>query len=173
MHRHFNSQLPCKANGTPVDSSLDILISLKVPQSTRSEDPYFFPVLFFLLYVYEMFERPTLGPASRSKRYLSYMRFAVHNFCQKRVFIMHQSIPSTITPGLTPGNFFKVVKFPAPGTEKFCEITAPGQKIDKNPAPGDNLICGPSRQFYHDRETIRVFLVLFVSLAFFEFFQRL
>ena len=35
-------------NGTPVDSSLDILISVKVPWSTRSEDPYFFPVLFSL-----------------------------------------------------------------------------------------------------------------------------
>ena len=74
MHRHFNSQLPYKANGTPVDSSLDILISVKVPWSTRSEDPYFFSVLFSLLYVYEMFERPTLGPASPSKMYLSYMR---------------------------------------------------------------------------------------------------
>ena len=73
MHRHFNLQLPCKTNGTPVDSSLDILISVKVPWSTRSEDSYFFPVLFSLLYVYKMFERPTLGPASPSKMYLSYM----------------------------------------------------------------------------------------------------
>ena len=41
-------------------------------------------------------------------------------------------------PGLTPGEFFKVVKFPAP--ENFYEITAPRQKIDKNPAPGDNFV---------------------------------
>ena len=55
--------------------------------------------------------------------------------------LMHQSIPSTnIPPGLTPREFFKVVKFPAPGQKMFCEITAPGQKIDKNPAPGDNFV---------------------------------
>ena len=80
IHRYFNSQLPCKANGTPMDSSLGILISLKVSQSTRSEDPYFLPVLFFLLYVYEMFERNTQGPASPSKMYLSYMRLCSSQF---------------------------------------------------------------------------------------------
>ena len=58
-----NLQLPWKTNGTlgQVDSSLNIVISLKVPKSTRSEDPFFFPVLFSLLHVYEMLARPTLG----------------------------------------------------------------------------------------------------------------
>ena len=37
------TSIACKANGTlnQVDSSLDLLISLKVPKSTRSEDPFF------------------------------------------------------------------------------------------------------------------------------------
>ena len=43
-------------------------------------------------------------------------------------------------PGLTPGEFFKVVKFPAPGAENFCEITARGKKINKNLAPGHNFV---------------------------------
>ena len=66
-------QLPCKANGLldQVDSSLDLLISLKVPKSTRSQDPFFFPVLFSLLYLYEMLA------SSPSKMYLSYMRLYI------------------------------------------------------------------------------------------------
>ena len=51
--------------------------------------------------------------------------------------IMHQSIPSTNIP---PGNFFKVVKFPAPRAENFLRNTAPGQKSRQNPAPGDNFV---------------------------------
>ena len=54
IHKTF--RLPCKTNhGTPgrVDISLDFLISLKVPKSTRSENSFFFPVLFSLA-------RPTL-----------------------------------------------------------------------------------------------------------------
>ena len=89
IHRH----LPCKANVTPdeVDSSLDLLISLKVLKSTRSEDPFFFLVLFFLLYVYEMLARPTLCLFSIEnvlKLHAPLHRTAVHNFCEKRVFIM-------------------------------------------------------------------------------------
>ena len=85
--------LPCKANSTPdqVDSSLDLLISLKVPKSTRS-DPFFFPVLFSLLQVYEMLVRPTLGLFSIEtllKLHGPLHCTAVHNFCQKRVFIIH------------------------------------------------------------------------------------
>ena len=74
-------------------------------------------------------------------------------------------------PGLTSGEFFKVVKFPAPG-RKFLRNSGPGAKNRQKPRPWGQF-CGPSRQFCHDRETIRIFLVLFFSLAFFEFFQRL
>ena len=74
-------------------------------------------------------------------------------------------------PGLTPGNFFKVVKFAAPG-QKLLQNYGPGAKNRQKPRPWGQF-CGPSRQFCQDRETIRIFLVLFFSLAFFEFFQRL
>ena len=53
---------------------------------------------------------------------------------------MHQSIPSTNIPGLTPGEFFKVVKFPAPGQKIFAKSRPRGKKIDKIPAPGDNFV---------------------------------
>ena len=54
---------------------------------------------------------------------------------------MYQSIPSTnIPPGLTPGEFFKVVKFPAPGQKIFAKLLPQGKKINKNPAPGDNFV---------------------------------
>ena len=54
---------------------------------------------------------------------------------------MYQSIPSTnIPPGLTPGEFFKVVKFPAPGKKMFAKLRPRGKKIDKNPAPWDNFV---------------------------------
>ena len=82
---------------------------------------------------------------------------------------MHQSIPSTNIP---PGNFFKVVKFPAPGQKIFAKLRPQGKRNRQKPRPRGQF-CGPSRQFCHDRETIRIFLVLFFSLAFFEFFQRL
>ena len=88
---------------------------------------------------------------------------------------MHQSIPSTNIPpppGLTPGEFFKVAKFPVPEQKIFAKLRPWGKKIDKNPRPWGQF-CGPLRQFCHDRETMRIFLVLFFSLAFFEFFQRL
>ena len=42
----------------------------------------------------------------------------------------HQHLPP---PGLTPGEFFKVVKF-------FAKLRPRGQKIDKNPTPGDNFV---------------------------------
>ena len=35
IHRPLNSQLPCKANGTPVDYSLDLLISAKLNLHTH------------------------------------------------------------------------------------------------------------------------------------------
>ena len=50
---------------------------------------------------------------------------------------MHQSIPSTNIP---PGEFFKVVKFSAPGQKIFAKLRPRGKKIDKNPAPGDNFV---------------------------------
>ena len=80
---------------------------------------------------------------------------------------MHQSIPSTNIP---PGNFFKVVKFPAPGQKSVAKLRPRGKKIDKNPAPGDNFV-----DFQENFAMIvkPSFLVLFFSLAFFEFFQRL
>ena len=43
-------------------------------------------------------------------------------------------------PGLTPGNFFKVVKFPAPGQKIFAKLLPRGKELDKNPAPGDNFV---------------------------------
>ena len=70
-----------------------------------------------------------------------------------------------------PGNFFKVVKFPAP-TQKPLRNYGPGAKNRQKPRPWGQF-CGPSRQFCNDRETIHIFLVLFFSLAWFEFFQRL
>ena len=56
-------QLPCETNATlgQVNFLLDLLVSLNVPKSTRSEGPFYFPVIFSLLCVYEMLERPTLG----------------------------------------------------------------------------------------------------------------
>ena len=48
----------------------------------------------------------------------------------------------------------------------------PEEKNKQKPRPWGQF-CGPSRQFCHDHETIRIFLVLFFSLAFFEFFQIL
>ena len=58
------------------------------------------------------------------------------------ITLMHQSIPSTNIPppGLTPGEFFKVVKFPVPGQKMFAKLRPRGKKIDKNPAPGDNFV---------------------------------
>ena len=88
------------------------------------------------------------------------------------VAIMHQSIPSTnIPPELNPGEFFKVVKFPAPGQKIFAKLRPRGKNRQK-PRPWRQFY-GPSRQFCHDRETIRIFLVLFFSLAFFEFFSKI
>ena len=55
--------------------------------------------------------------------------------------LMHQSIPSTnIPPGLTPREFFKIVKFPAPGQKIFAKLRPRDKKIDKNPTPGDNFV---------------------------------
>ena len=56
-------RLPYKTNHRipgQVDFSIDLLISRKVPKSTRSEDPLVFPVLFSLLCVYKMLARPIL-----------------------------------------------------------------------------------------------------------------
>ena len=80
--------------------------------------------------------------------------------------------PTSPPPGLTPGEFFKVVKFPAPGQKIFAKLRTRGKKNRQKPCPWRQF-CGPSKQFCHDRETIRIFLVLFFSLAFFELFQSL
>ena len=66
-----------------------------------------------------------------------------------------------------PRECFKVVKFPAPRAENFLRNTAPGQKKPRQKPCTWVQFCGPSRQFCHDCETIRIFLVLFFSLAFF------
>ena len=39
-----------------------------------------------------------------------------------------------------PGEFFKVVKFPAPGQKTFAKSRPRGKKIDKIPAPGNNFV---------------------------------
>ena len=71
-------------------------------------------------------------------------------------------------PGLTPGEFFKVVKFPAPRQKIFAKLR-PGAKNRQKPRPWGQF-CGPSRQFC---QTIRIFLVLFFSLAFFRVFSKI
>ena len=43
----------------PMNFSLGLQISLKIPKSNRSENPFFFLLLFFLLHVYEMLTRST------------------------------------------------------------------------------------------------------------------
>ena len=48
---------------------------------------------------------------------------------------MHQSIPSANTPGQTPGEFFEVVKSPAPGQNFPAKARPPRQK--KNTYPGE------------------------------------
>ena len=54
-------------------------------------------------------------------------------------------------PGLIPGEFFKVVKFPAPGQKIFAKLRPRGKKVDKNPAPGDNfaMIVKPFPFFWY------------------------
>ena len=44
------------------------------------------------------------------------------------------------SPRATPREFFKVVKFPAPGQKIFVKLRPQGKKIDKNPAPRDNFV---------------------------------
>ena len=63
-------------------------------------------------------------------------------YCRARKFIANASVNSKHQhpPGLTPGEFFKVVKFPAPGQKIFAKLRPRGKKIDKNPAPGDNFV---------------------------------
>ena len=58
-----------------------------------------------------------------------------HAFPNPSVNSKHQN-----PPGLTLGEFFKVVKFPAPGQKSFAKLWPRGKKIDKNPAPGDNFV---------------------------------
>ena len=41
---------------------------------------------------------------------------------------MHQSIPSTNIPRAEPGEFFKVVKFPAPEQKIFAKLRPRGKK---------------------------------------------
>ena len=51
------------------------------------------------------------------------------------VKLMHQSNPSAnIPPGQTPGEFFEVVKSPAPGQNFPAKARPPGQKT---PTPGE------------------------------------
>ena len=53
--------------------------------------------------------------------------------CYASVNSKHQHPPP-------PGNFFKVVKFPAPGQKTFAKLRPRGKKIDKNSAPGNNFV---------------------------------
>ena len=82
----------------------------------------------------------------------------------------HQHPPP---PGLTPGEFFKVVKFPAPRQKIFAELQPWGKKIDKNPTPGDNfvdlqdnfaMIMKPFTFFWYSS-------LAWLSLRFFRVFQ--
>ena len=93
--------------------------------------------------------------------------FILTTQCNASVNSKHQH-----PPRLIPREFFKVVKFPDPGQKIFAKLRPWDKKNRQKPRPWEQF-CGPSRQFCHDRETIRIFLVLFFSLAFFEFFQRL
>ena len=52
--------------------------------------------------------------------------------CYASVNSKHQHPP--------PGEFFKVVKFPAPGQKIFAKLRLWGKKIDKNPSSGDNFV---------------------------------
>ena len=81
--------MPWKTNGSlgQVGCSLHLLISLNVSKSTRSEGPFYFPVIFSLLYVYEMLERPILGLFSiknvlKLHAHLHCRPTAVHKFQQ-------------------------------------------------------------------------------------------
>ena len=79
-HRTF--QFPCKTNHGALgqaDSSLDLMISLKVPKSTISEDPFVFSIIFSLPYEHEMLARSTPAAliSSPLKMYLGYMRLYI------------------------------------------------------------------------------------------------
>ena len=43
-------------------------------------------------------------------------------------------------PWADPQGIFSSSEIPCPWAEDFCKITAPGQKIDKNPTPGGNFV---------------------------------
>ena len=57
------------------------------------------------------------------------------------LIVMHQSIPSTnIPPRADPGEFFKVVKFPAPGQKIFAKLRPRGKRNKQKPRPWDNFV---------------------------------
>ena len=64
------------------------------------------------------------------------------NYQTNRMFTLciSQFQAPTSPPGLTPREFFKVVKFPAPGQKIVSKLRPWGKKIDKNLAPGDNFV---------------------------------
>ena len=93
IHRHFNSQLPCKANGTPVGSSLDLLISVNVPLVVNQIRRYIFLSSSLLpspcvRNVCKAYPRPCFSIENVLKLHAPLHCTAVHNFCQKRVFII-------------------------------------------------------------------------------------
>ena len=82
---------------------------------------------------YDFVDKTTKEEDSVSDSQAASLRTPATNKICSAVCVMHQSIPSTNIPpplGLTPGEFFKVVKFPAPGQKN----------IDKNPALEDNFV---------------------------------
>ena len=90
----YTEPYDCMLGVGQVDFSLDLLISLKVPKSNRSEDPFFFPVHLPLLYVYEMLATATIHSVCTQ----STCEFTLYNnslktlrrqsyFCQKLLFI--------------------------------------------------------------------------------------
>ena len=91
IHRHFNSQLPCRANGTPVDSSPDPdqPESSLVNQIRRSIIPSssLLPSLC-VRNVCKSYPRPGFSIENILKLHAPLHCTAVHNLCQKGVFII-------------------------------------------------------------------------------------
>ena len=83
--------------------------------------------------------------------------------CYASVNSKHQHSPS---PRADPRGIFLRYSNSLPlGKNIFAKLRPRGQKNRQKPRPWG--------QFCHDRETICIFLVLFFSLAFFEFFSKI
>ena len=92
---HRSLRLPCKTNHDilgigQVDFSFDLLISLKVPKSNRSEDPFFFRVHFLLLHVGNSYPAPFLLVYVVYMRVYIVQQFTVYIVQQFTVYIVQQ-----------------------------------------------------------------------------------